>query len=746
MRLRRPASLVHDPGLVSLRKGARAALGVTAALALATSLGIDPQAQSFFVFGTFAFLALADFGGPPWSRLGAYLVTLVLGALLIALGSIVSPNAWLSALVMTLVAFAVSFTAIFGGYAAASQTALLLPLVIAVTIPIEPAGLGARVLGWVAAGVLATGAALLLWPLHEHRALMHHAANACRRLAALIGGGRQAPEAYASQLDAARAEVEALRRDYTAAQHRPVAPTRDERALAELLANLDRTVTFAAEDAKVAAVGWGPPPDATPALRAALVRTLEDCARALEGQAGPPAAAALDEERAQHRAALDRWAAAELRAGTQAEAVLDGFEQAHTIRLLSYVTSLVGQDVASLRPTEADGSSVAGRAPGRPIARALAAWLPVARRAWAEARTHLNPSSVWFRNSLRVAIGLGLAVLLARLSSVGHAFWVVLGALSVLRGSAATTSRTAAQALLGTVIGFAVAAAFILLTGASTTLLWIALPICVFLAAYTPTAVHFVVGQAAFTLMVVILYNLLSPEGVGVGLVRVEDVAIGTAISLGVGVVLWPRGARGQLRSALATFYRQCAIYLASSLRKVLGQETTDEGAGLRRAAHAEAERAGEVFARFLVDRGTKSLPVEDWAELLAGGKRFMLAGEILDYLAREGYVVGQMTNEASRLGQAADDVLARLLQLAEQLETGQRLQIMSLSDGGDERRQAEIACLRHWGGADDPAVARASLALVRMGDWLRDLERLIHHLEAPAAAAGRTADVPWWS
>jgi uncharacterized membrane protein YccC len=72
-----------------------------------------------------------------------------------------------------------------------------------------------------------------------------------------------------------------------------------------------------------------------------------------------------------------------------------------------------------------------------------------------------------------------------------------------------------------------------------------------FLAAYVPTAVSFLVGQAAFTLFVVVLFDLLQPQGWRLGLVRVEDIALGVGVSLVVAVLLWPRGARGQLRSAL---------------------------------------------------------------------------------------------------------------------------------------------------------------------------------------------------
>ena len=77
------------------------------------------------------------------------------------------------------------------------------------------------------------------------------------------------------------------------------------------------------------------------------------------------------------------------------------------------------------------------------------AWPPARGRAGdvvggAERMTsYLEPHSVWLHNSLRGAAGLGLAVLAARLTGVQHAFWVVLGALSVLRSNALNTGQDA---------------------------------------------------------------------------------------------------------------------------------------------------------------------------------------------------------------------------------------------------------------------------------------------------------------
>jgi hypothetical protein len=89
--------------------------------------------------------------------------------------------------------------------------------------------------------------------------------------------------------------------------------------------------------------------------------------------------------------------------------------------------------------------------------------------------------------------------------------------------------------------------------------------------------------------------------------------------------------------------------------------------------------------------------------------------------------------------------VLARTLQLAEQLETGQELRVAPLCQSQDERRLAQLTCPRRWGGSDDP-VAMHAIAAVRIGDWLGQLDRLIRHLEEPVTEVGRTARSPRWS
>jgi hypothetical protein len=102
------------------------------------------------------------------------------------------------------------------------------------------------------------------------------------------------------------------------------------------------------------------------------------------------------------------------------------------------------------------------------------------------AAAHVEWHSVWLHNSLRGGAGLGLAVLVADLAEVQHSFWVVLGALSVLRSNALSTGQNALRGLLGTVAGFALGALLLVPIGTDTRVLWVLLPVAILVAGVGP--------------------------------------------------------------------------------------------------------------------------------------------------------------------------------------------------------------------------------------------------------------------
>src|SRR5258707_9113087 len=186
-------------------------------------------------------------------------------------------------------------------------------------------------------------------------------------------------------------------------------------------------------------------------------------------------------------------------------------------------------------------------------------------------RAHLEAPSTVLQDSLRIAIGLALAVFVARSLGISHAFWVVLGTIQVLRSTALGTGRTVILAVVGNAIGVIVGGLFVVLAGNHPAIMWTAFPIAVFGAAYAATTIGLAASQAAFSILLIIVFNLISPAGWQVGLVRIEDLLVGAFISLVVGVLLWPRGARRDLAHALASVYRGLVPYLDRAFDRVLG-------------------------------------------------------------------------------------------------------------------------------------------------------------------------------
>ncbi len=360
-------------------------------------------------------------------------------------------------------------------------------------------------------------------------------------------------------------------------------------------------------------------------LASTIVSVFEASADVLNG--GPvPDLNSLEQARAAHRTALDAWAGAQLRAGASAESVLDGLDYDHPLRVLSYVALAVGANAAIVagRHFEPGSARIPFEAPVQ------AGLGPTLRRMSRTLTTHLSWTSPLLHTSIRAALGLALAVLVARLFGLEHAFWVVLGTMSVLRSNALATGRTTVQALAGTLLGFAVGGLFTLMFASNPFALWVAAPVAVFLAAYAPSAVSFVAGQAAFTVLLLILFNLLAPAGWKVGLVRIEDVAVGSAIGVVAGTLLWPRGARSDFAHSLSGLYRLVAVHLSEALNLVLGSGRVEAVNATRAQVWQAREKAGESFDQLL---GLRRERLRQWSA--AARQRRSHAGGVVVHARR---------------------------------------------------------------------------------------------------------------
>jgi hypothetical protein len=601
----------------------------------------NPALATFAAFGSFAMLLLVDFGGPMRDRLQAQATLAVAGAVLVCLGTLASRSTPLAALAMALVAFAVLFAGVVSSVLAGATTSLLLAFILPVSIPGPVSSIPDRLAGWGLAGTAGFLAVWLLWPAPARDPLRGVAVAACRAMAARLRveaayvlGGASRPSAAEHEAAIAGAEtaVAALHAAFFATPYRPTGLSTGARAAVRLVDEL-RWLN--------AIVLQGQPrphpihvDTRACAVKAAAAQVLERGADLLDAPGSSPEAlhAALD-ALGEQLAELERSATAMLPAVGEEISALDPSFRAQE---LSFVVSQIAQNIDFAAAAERRSwlEQLLGRQPA-----GLAGPLAAAQE---RAGAHVEWHSSWLRNSVRGAAGLGLAVLIAKLTGVQHQFWVALGTLSVLRSNALNTGSNAVRGLLGTVAGFVVGAVLVSLIGTDTTVLWILLPPAILIAGLAPAAISFAAGQAGFTLVLLILFNILAPEGWRIGLVRIEDVALGSAVSLAVGLLFWPRGAASALGQALAAAYVDSANYLAGAVQFGMGR--CDAGTPSRPPPTVEAAQAAaasrrldDTFRGYLAERGTKPVPLAEVTSLVTGVVGLRLAADaMLDLWQRD--------------------------------------------------------------------------------------------------------------
>jgi uncharacterized membrane protein YccC len=363
---------------------------------------------------------------------------------------------------------------------------------------------------------------------------------------------------------------------------------------------LGRAFRIEAALTTLARVGRAEPPfgpDLLPAVRDALAA----CGDALASGAGPP------DVRPVHRA----WTAAR-------EAAASGSPPATLAEAAAARELLMAGQLTTGAAAEACVTLGAARAPG--VAAALRdATEPATpgRRAapleWADrVRVQLTPRSQYLRNSFRLALGLS------------HGFWVVFATLTVMRTTASRTGANLVKALAGTVAGAVVASALVLLVGREQLIYVFLLPVLFFLCMYLGAVWSLLVAQAAFTVTVVVLFNLITPAGWSLALTRVEDVAVGAAAGIAIGVLVWPRGAASQVR-------RSFRDLLVGAGRLVREGAVALEGGGSGTAAAARQllstiHACDDVLARRLAERDGHA-GFDAWVRLLALSRMVWWAG-----------------------------------------------------------------------------------------------------------------------
>jgi uncharacterized membrane protein YccC len=745
----------RDRGFAALRRATRAAIIMPALFALGDKVIGNPQLATYAAFGSFAMLLLVDFGGPMTERLQAQAALAVTGGVLVCLATLASRTAWLAAVAMAVVGFGVIFAGVVSSVLAGATTALLLAFILPVSLAAPASVVPDRLAGWGIAGGVALVAVAFLWPAPARDRLRGPAVAACRALAARLRAGIEyllsgMDEQFAVDRDHAAAQadqaVEALRSTFLATPYRPTGLSTTARTTVRLV---DELIWL---NSIVIQPGLHRDGVNRVALRVkeAAATVLDRAADLLDSTGGSSDEldAALTELAAAH-AKMQEGVTAGLPTSSPRPAsdpavadppvseVITSLDPAFRAEELTQAVSLIARTVELTAAAERRSwrDRWLGRQP-----EGVPGTLSAARE---RITSYLEPHSVWLHNSLRGAAGLGLAVLAARLIGVQHSFWVVLGALSVLRSNALNTGQDAIRAMLGTVVGFIVGAALLVGIGTNTTLLWFLLPLAVFLAGVAPAVISFAGGQAAFTLTLVILFNIIQPTGWRVGLVRIEDIALGVGVSLVVGVLFWPRGAAPALRRALAQAYADGADYLASTVRSGTsrGDPSTPALPALAALADdaaraaAASRRLDDAFRTFLAERGPKRFPLADMSGLVTGVAGLRLeADAVLDlWRGDDGQAGSDVAAARHEILGTAERVTGWYDGLATTMITGGELPQPLADDQAADGRL--IRAVRRDLLGDDERASATAVRMIWTSDHLDVVRRLQAAIISPARA-----------
>jgi len=726
---------LSDPGLTALRSAARAAIVMPAVFAFADKVIGNPQTATFAAFGSFAMLVLVDFTGPMRSRFIAYLALAGVGAVNIVLGTLCSQNDWLAAGAMAVVGFTILFSGAINGYFAAAATSALLTFILPVTIPAPLSEVPARLGGWGLAAAAGIVAHFLLWPARPRAGLRREASAAAAALADLLDAEVAGdPELVASRAHAAGETVATLRQGYLMRPHRPSGPIGPMAALASLVDELDWLKSFLAPGAGFSSRDL---------RRQENVEALTATAGVLRASA---ATLAGDEERPDFRrldAARDALAEELARRISDSHSRLDdellgsALEPTFRIRASSYSARQVAgySLLASGKPApELGETDVAG---GDVAVRSTRAAVEATERLATE---HAGSGSIWLRNSLRGAAGLAVAVFIAQRGGLQHSFWVVLGTLSVLRSNALGTGWSVVTALAGTAVGILIGAGLVIAIGTHEAVLWVVLPFAVLLAAYAPRAISFAAGQAGFTVVLFILFNIIQPTGWRVGVVRLEDVAIGFAISLGVGLLFWPRGAAAVLRENLAAAYGRSADFVVATTREIIDEADPGSSAALAQSADMALHRLDDAFRQYLTERSATSMRLEVVGGLVAGAARVRRAAQSLSILGRMAADV-QLTRCGANLDGEIYALRSWYVTLGDAFVHSTPIPPPHIRDAQGRARLVE--CVRAAVSGGDGVNARSALVLLWANQHLDALWRLESHLgklaEQASTPVGRT-------
>ncbi len=177
------------------------------------------------------------------------------------------------------------------------------------------------------------------------------------------------------------------------------------------------------------------------------------------------------------------------------------------------------------------------------------------REQWHAFRRALAPDAAHAQQALRLAIALAAATALYRGldATEEHGLWVPLTVLVVLQAAPATSMARTVERVVGTLVGIGLGLGLIAITGDSAVATFALLPVLLVGAVYVGRA-GYAFAAMFISALVLMLFDLLSPDALATAGDRVLWTLAGAAIGLAAAFGLWPNSLERQTLAAGAAF------------------------------------------------------------------------------------------------------------------------------------------------------------------------------------------------
>jgi len=595
------------------------------------------QAAVFAGFGVLALGGLSDVSGPPRNRLGSYLLAFVLGIPLVTLGTVLARSTLLAAAGMLVVGVLVGMSATAGGRVQGLANGLQLLYILPSFPPYDLGSLPSRLLGLALGVALLVVADVLVLPQHGAPGYERRLADAVLPIVDYLSAVRgricdPRPDGTLASVavhERAAAAVATLAAERLPVSRRPTGPSAYDHAL-RAAAMLLRVVHSRAVgmDTLVRRSGTLPVEPAAAALVDDVVIQLVACQATFDalaaGRRGEDAVLpvpAIQPDLAALGTAVARYEKERLQA---VESVVHRDVASETQLRFDSMTAELAEATASLVCATRSAAALPEQSTPSVLS-AVPQFVPQTRSPWAQWLTnlaiHVHPRSVILQNSVRLALGLSLARLVAGLFDLSHGFWVLLATLTLMRTTTSATRGALRPVLLGTLVGAVLAGALLAVSGGHAVVFVVLLPVVMAVGLAATPLGHPAVGQAFFTLAVAALFSQLTPSSWQLAESRFVDVLVGAAIGLATGVLVWPRGGAGPLRAALVRYVSETARLAQQSVSRFADGAAEIDARQLRATRSAEV-LAAATYSQFMAESPAADDGVPELRRLLMLGRR----------------------------------------------------------------------------------------------------------------------------